>query len=193
MITMKKPLAISLCVGMAGALCLSGGASAQQAAFTNAPVDVFAGPAPDYPVVSQLPQGLQVTVYGCVAGYSWCDVAVPNLRGWIDASALSYPYHGSNVPIVRMARRSACRSSRSPWAIIGAIITAGNRGITIRGDGSIMRRLVRARARVPAMVGIRRRSRMVRILRGLPAAMKVMQAARPGRLKATTGTRLDPA
>ena len=97
---MKKPLAISLCVGVAGALCLSGGASAQQAAFTNAPVDVFAGPAPDYPVVSQLPQGIQVTVYGCVAGYSWCDVAVPNLRGWIDASTLSYPYQGANVPIV---------------------------------------------------------------------------------------------
>jgi len=95
---MKKPLAI--CVGMAGLLCLSGGASAQQTAFTNAPVDVFAGPAPDYPVVSQLPQGLQVTVYGCVAGYSWCDIAVPNLRGWIDASTLSYPYQGANVPIL---------------------------------------------------------------------------------------------
>ena len=97
---MKIPLAMSICVGMAGALCLSGGASAQEAAFTNAPVNVFAGPAPDYPVVSQLPQGLQVTVYGCVAGYSWCDIAVPNLRGWIDASALSYPYQGANVPIL---------------------------------------------------------------------------------------------
>jgi uncharacterized protein YraI len=99
MITMKKLLNMSLGVGMAGLFCLSGGACAQQAAFTNAPVDVFAGPAPDYPVVSQLPQGLQVTIYGCVAGYTWCDVAVPNLRGWVDASALSYPYQGSNVPI----------------------------------------------------------------------------------------------
>src|SRR5471032_1222924 len=97
MTTMKKPLAF--CVGMAGLLGLPGGASAQQTAFTNAPVYVFAGPAPDYPVVSQLPQGLQVTIYGCVAGYTWCDVAVPNLRGWVDASALSYPYQGSNVPI----------------------------------------------------------------------------------------------
>jgi uncharacterized protein YraI len=98
MITMKKPLAI--CVGMAGLLGLPGAASAQQTAFTNAPVYVFAGPAPDYPVVSQLPQGLEVTVYGCVAGYTWCDVAVPNLRGWIDASTLSYPYQGANVPIL---------------------------------------------------------------------------------------------
>jgi uncharacterized protein YraI len=99
MTKMKKLLNMSIGVGVAALFCLSGGASAQQAAFTSAPVDVFAGPAPDYPVVSQLPQGLQVTIYGCVAGYTWCDVAVPNLRGWVDASALSYPYQGSNVPI----------------------------------------------------------------------------------------------
>ena len=41
---MKKLLNMSLGVGMAGLFCLSGGACAQQAAFTNAPVDVFAGP-----------------------------------------------------------------------------------------------------------------------------------------------------
>jgi uncharacterized protein YraI len=100
-ITMKNHIAMSICAGVAGMsmLCTSGSAFAQQAAFTNAPADVFAGPAPDYPVVSQLPQGLQVTVYGCVAGYSWCDVAVPNLRGWIDASTLSYPYQGGYVPL----------------------------------------------------------------------------------------------
>jgi len=97
---MKKTSALGVGLGLASLLCFSGTASAQQAAFTNAPVQVFAGPAPDYPVVSELPPGLQLTVFGCVEGYTWCDVAVPNLRGWVDASTLSYPYQGANVPIV---------------------------------------------------------------------------------------------
>lgn len=96
---MKKFWLVSLGLSAAGLFGVPGSASAQQAAFTNAPADVFAGPAPDYPVVSQLPQGIQLTVYGCTEGYSWCDVAVPNLRGWVDASTLSYPYQGNYVPL----------------------------------------------------------------------------------------------
>ncbi len=184
---MKKSLAI--CVGVGGLLCLSGGASAQQTAFTNSPVYVFAGPAPDYPVVSQLPQGLQVTVYGCVAGYSWCDVAVPNLRGWIDASTLSYPYQGANVPILTYGAAIGLPIVTFSVGLTGAAIIADNRGITIRGDGSIMRRLVRARVLV---TGIRRRSRMPGILQRRHAAMKATQAGRPGRRKATTAIQLDP-
>lgn len=87
-------------VGLAGLLLLPIAASAQQVAYTNGPANMRAGPAQDYPLVAQLPPGSAVTVMGCVAGYSWCDVAMPNLRGWVYAGRLGYPYQGANVPIL---------------------------------------------------------------------------------------------
>lgn len=84
----------------AGLLMLPGVALAQSQAYTNGPVNLRAGPARDYPLVSQLPGGVPVTVMGCISGYSWCDVALPNLRGWVYAGRLSYPYQGNNVPIL---------------------------------------------------------------------------------------------
>jgi uncharacterized protein YraI len=83
-----------------GLIALSGAAVAQVQAYTNAPVDVYAGPAPDYPVVAEVPEGVPLTVMGCVDGYSWCDVAAPDLRGWVYGGSLSYPYQGEAVPVM---------------------------------------------------------------------------------------------
>ncbi|WP_345810975.1 SH3 domain-containing protein [Paraburkholderia sp. PREW-6R] len=84
----------------AGLLALPTFASAQSQAYTNVPVNVRAGPASDYPVVTQLPRGVPVTVMGCLSNYQWCDIAAPNLRGWAYAGSLIYPYQGSNVPVM---------------------------------------------------------------------------------------------
>ena len=97
---MRKRVVSGLLAGAAGLLTLPGVAFAQSQAYTNSPVNLYAGPADDYPAVSQLPPGAPVTVMGCVSGYTWCDVAAPDLRGWVYAGSLSYPYQGSNVPIL---------------------------------------------------------------------------------------------
>lgn len=81
---MRKRVVSGLLAGAAGLLTLPGVAFAQSQAYTNSPVNLYAGPADDYPAVSQLPPGAPVTVMGCVSGYSWCDVAAPDVRGWID-------------------------------------------------------------------------------------------------------------
>lgn len=81
-------------------MALSGAAFAQVRAYTNAPVDVYAGPAPDYPVVAEVPEGVPLSVMGCVEGYSWCDVAALDLRGWVYGGSLSYTYQGANVPVI---------------------------------------------------------------------------------------------
>ena len=86
--------------GLTGLLLVPAATFAQAQAVTNSPVNLRAGPARDYPVVSQLPGGLPVTVMGCVAGYSWCDVAAPNLRGWVYAARLNYVYQGNPVPVL---------------------------------------------------------------------------------------------
>lgn len=97
---MRRQYVHYLYAGLTSLLIVPAAAIAQTQAFTNSPVNLRAGPAPDYPVVSQLPGGAPVTVMGCVAGYSWCDVALPNLRGWVYAGRLSYPYQGNNVPVL---------------------------------------------------------------------------------------------
>ena len=86
--------------GLTSLLLVPAAAFAQTQAVTNSPVNLRAGPARDYPVVSQLPGGAPVTVMGCVAGYTWCDVALPNLRGWVYAGRISYPYQGNPVPVL---------------------------------------------------------------------------------------------
>ncbi|MBB5498579.1 SH3 domain-containing protein [Paraburkholderia sp. MM5384-R2] len=95
---MQRRLVIGLCMA-AGLLTLPGAASAQSQAYTNSGSNVRAGPAADYPIVAQLPGGVPVTVMGCLSNYQWCDVAAPNLRGWVYASRLSSPYQGYNMPL----------------------------------------------------------------------------------------------
>ncbi|MGS0890951.1 SH3 domain-containing protein [Burkholderia stagnalis] len=89
-----------LCVALFGLAAAPGIANAQSSGYTNAPAELFAGPAPDYPVVAQIPPGTSLDVFGCLSDYSWCDVAVPGVRGWIDAQLLDYPYQGGYVPLL---------------------------------------------------------------------------------------------
>ena len=107
---MEKKIIIRAIAGGVCLMALSGAASAQSLAYTNQPVDVYAGPFGDYSVVAQAPPSAQLTVYGCVAGYSWCDVGAPGLRGWVYGEYLDYPYQGTEVPIMTTACRSGCRS-----------------------------------------------------------------------------------
>jgi uncharacterized protein YraI len=97
---MQKYVVVQTIAGGVCLMALCGTASAQVQAYSNAPVDVYAGPAPDYPVVAEVPEGVPLTVMGCVEGYSWCDVAAPDLRGWVYGGSLSYPYQGANVPVM---------------------------------------------------------------------------------------------
>ena len=60
---------------------------------------LMSGPSPDYPAVADLYAGEPVTVFGCLDGYSWCDVGAEDYRGWFDAGLLSYSYEGRPVPL----------------------------------------------------------------------------------------------
>ncbi|MCA8377253.1 peptide-binding protein, partial [Burkholderia cenocepacia] len=98
---MRNTIVRSLCVVLAGLAAAPGVADAQSSAYTNSPAELFAGPAPDYPVVAQIPPGTALDVFGCLSDYAWCDVALPGVRGWIDAQLLDYPYQGSYVPLLQ--------------------------------------------------------------------------------------------
>ena len=87
-------------LGLALALLVLPATARAQSALTTTAVTLRSGPSTDYPPVLVLPTAAPVTVYGCLDGWSWCDVSFQANRGWVYGSYLAYPYQGNNVPIL---------------------------------------------------------------------------------------------
>ena len=84
------------------ALVMPVAAAAAPLAVSSSWVDLYAGPAPDYPLVAHVGPHTAMTVQGCTAGFVWCDVLVgTDLRGWVDARTISFAYRSANVPVIR--------------------------------------------------------------------------------------------
>jgi uncharacterized protein YraI len=62
-------------------------------------VNERAGPSTDYPAVVVIPAGSPVVIYGCLADYTWCDVAWGPSRGWVAASYVQVSYDSEPVPL----------------------------------------------------------------------------------------------
>jgi|APMI01.1.fsa_nt_gi uncharacterized protein YraI len=87
-----RPLALA-------ALLLPAAVHAQQV-YISAPVQLYAGPDIDYPILLTLYPGVGVNVAGCLPGYQWCDVILPDgQRGWVYGGGLSYAWMGDALPI----------------------------------------------------------------------------------------------
>ena len=65
----------------------------------TADLNLRAGPSTRYPVIGSVPYGHTLTVYGCLQGYSWCDVSYRGARGWVSANYLNYRYANNWRPI----------------------------------------------------------------------------------------------
>jgi len=62
-------------------------------------VNLRAGPDSSYPRVTMLQAGTPVAIEGCVDGWSWCDVATAEERGWVAGNFLQEEYQGQRVLI----------------------------------------------------------------------------------------------
>jgi len=84
---------------VAGALILAGtsAAGAATASVAVANVNLRAGPSTAYPVVTVVPTGAAITTFGCVSGYTWCDIGFGPHRGWVAASYIQVVYRGAPV------------------------------------------------------------------------------------------------
>jgi len=60
-------------------------------------VNLRAGPDSSYPSVAMLGAGTPVAIQGCVDGWSWCDVAAGDNRGWVAGNFLQEEYQGRRV------------------------------------------------------------------------------------------------
>jgi uncharacterized protein YraI len=69
--------------------------------WTTRPVQQKAGPAEFYPTVGGVPGGVQVRVFGCVRGITYCDVSWRGNRGWVRGSALAGFYKNKRVPLAQ--------------------------------------------------------------------------------------------
>ncbi|WP_308219921.1 SH3 domain-containing protein [Roseomonas populi] len=74
--------------------------------FATGSVNLRAGPGTSYPKVVVVPAGAGVEIFGCLAGYSWCDVGFGGVRGWVSSSYLQYTYEARRVPLPRYAPQS---------------------------------------------------------------------------------------
>ncbi|GAB4359301.1 MAG: hypothetical protein Kow0026_20820 [Oricola sp.] len=77
----------------------AGSASAGAAAVATADVNMRAGPSTAYPVVAVIPHGARIVTHGCVADYSWCDVAFAGHRGWAYARYVQVIWRGAPVVV----------------------------------------------------------------------------------------------
>jgi len=68
-------------------------ASASPAQVT-ANVNLRTGPGTQYYPILVLPAGAPIELYGCLQGYTWCDVSYGRERGWVSSRYISAFYSG---------------------------------------------------------------------------------------------------
>jgi uncharacterized protein YraI len=67
--------------------------------YVTGQVNLRAGPDSGYPSVVTLGAGTEVSIQGCVDGWSWCDVITGDNRGWVAGNYLQEDYQGQRVLI----------------------------------------------------------------------------------------------
>jgi len=82
----------------ATALAVSAQAYAAEG-FIVADITLQSGPDDEYPPVDQLAAGTPVNIEGCLEGWTWCDVDVGDLRGWVPGTYIEQSYGGRWVYI----------------------------------------------------------------------------------------------
>jgi uncharacterized protein YraI len=90
---MKRRIAAG---ALLAALAVPGAAAAEQA-YVMIDLNLRAGPGPQFPVVAVIPGEQGVTIHGCTASLSWCDVTWGNERGWAYAQYLASDTAGQTV------------------------------------------------------------------------------------------------
>jgi uncharacterized protein YraI len=67
-------------------------------------LNLRAGPSTSYPAVVTMRGGDPVTIYGCLSGWSWCDIDWHGNRGWAAGQYLQVTYRQHRQPILSYGR-----------------------------------------------------------------------------------------
>ena len=82
------------------ALMASAGVALAVPGYVVEGINMRAGPGVDYPWVAALPPGTETEIFGCLPGYTWCDVAAVGTRGWVAGVGLQLLYGQQPEPLV---------------------------------------------------------------------------------------------
>ena len=125
--------------GFAAAAAVLFGASAFASPLTSA-ANVRSGPSPKWPVIGQLPAGVDVTVLDCGGGWKrdWCQIQAGNVKGFVAAGVLGT--QGNKVDIAPVTTNNNIAIYEGPgvnYKILGSIPenTTVNIGSCIYGWG----------------------------------------------------------
>lgn len=91
----KFLLALGLLIGLGTASISS--ADATTTSVSTANVNLRAGPSTAYPALTVVPAGTRIVTYGCLPGYTWCDIGFAGYRGWVSARYIQVVYQGGPV------------------------------------------------------------------------------------------------
>lgn len=86
-------------LGAASALALASSGAWAATAVTVSSLNLRAGPATGYPVVTTLPASARLVSYGCLGDMTWCDVSWNGQRGWVSSSYIRVIYHAEPVVV----------------------------------------------------------------------------------------------
>ena len=90
-------------VGLLAASTLGAGAAVaapMHGYVTAGGLNLRAGPGTDYPAVVTMRGGDAVTIFGCLSGWSWCDIDWYGNRGWAAGQYIQVTYQGYRRPIM---------------------------------------------------------------------------------------------
>lgn len=62
-------------------------------------INLRAGPGTDYPWLASLDPGTPAEIFGCLDGWSWCDIAADGIRGWAAGAGLQVEYEDQPGPL----------------------------------------------------------------------------------------------
>ena len=65
--------------------------------YVTGDISMRAGPDVQYPAVTVLPAGTEVSIQGCTEGWEWCDVIAYDNRGWVAGNYIQYEYDDQPV------------------------------------------------------------------------------------------------
>ena len=68
-------------------------------------LNIRSGPSTSFPAVGVLSAGTGLSVHGCLARYTWCDVSASGLRGWVSGAFIQTEYRERRVFVPSNARQ----------------------------------------------------------------------------------------
>lgn len=75
------------------------------AGFSGVNLKIRSGPSVRFPAVGVSGAGSELTIHGCLARYTWCDVSAPGVRGWASGAHIQFVYETRRVYVPAYAER----------------------------------------------------------------------------------------